>query len=287
MQRRLPRRRQLGLLPAAQLPSLCGRLVLGKGRAKLSCPLSSASPCSASSFTATHVDRRIRTLSIRCPLGCDAAGLLIGVREKELKEHLFEHCPHRLAPCLNSCGEHHRLCDGERHLLTGCSNVPVACQYGCGQLVRPSDAFAHEQSCSLHRVPCPLCCFESAQQAALSLPASARQYYATADPASLSLNVLLSSRLDVLDSLDTWTVASVMRAEDEGKPLLVSLEAAHGPQCEYIRLTEGRECLAPLHRHTARCCPAPAPADLQSASSAAASSESLPSAPRLVRSLLQ
>ena len=178
-------------------------------------------------------------------------------------------------PCVNSCGEHHRLCDGDRHLLTGCSNVPVPCQYGCGQLIRPSDAFANEQSCGSHRVPCPLGCFETAaQQAALSLPASARQYYATADPGSLSFHVLPGSRLDVLDRRNRWAVASVMRAEEEGKLLLVTYEAAPGVRSEVIRLTEGRECLAPLHRHTAPCCPAPAPADRQSASSAAASSDS-------------
>ena len=43
----------------------------------------------------SFADRRIRSLPIRCPRGCQAAGLVIGVKEKALTEHL--------AACAGGC----------------------------------------------------------------------------------------------------------------------------------------------------------------------------------------
>ena len=214
------------------------------------CPLRCGSPSSRAGFLPTpYVDRRIRTLSIRCPLGCDAAGLVIGLKEQTMREHLDRHCSRRRILCPNRCRVSYTAQDEEQHLQRDCLNRPVSCRHGCDQLINPSDAYTHDRQCRNNCVPCPLVCFETAAQqtAAVSLPTSARRYYADRSSSVSAATASADSLLfDVLDSGRHWLVARTEQTKDAR--VLVHYEHWSSRWDEWLPVNSAR--IAPLNSHT-------------------------------------
>ena len=216
------------------------------------CPACGKRARSRDSFNPNlYIDRRVRSLTIRCPLGCDARGLLIGNNESTLQEHLSKHCPRRRVLCPNRCRASYAALEAAAHLERECINRPVSCRHGCQLLVNPADAYEHDKHCRGNRVPCPFACFETAaQQAAVDLPTGARRYYAdsTAAVAASDASAAVSVLFDVLVDADhDWRVARAVRVKN-GR-VLVHYEHSSTREDEWLPLDD--ESIAPLNTFTA------------------------------------
>lgn len=74
------------------------------------------------------VDRMIRNLVIRCPLGCDAQGLTIGLDENVVTKHFLDSCPLYLIECKRGCGVDYLRDQEEQHVARDCRlPCPNAC----------------------------------------------------------------------------------------------------------------------------------------------------------------
>ena len=101
----------------------CGRLLCLRcverwlSEPRRGCPSCNAAVDSAAAFTSNaYVERKVRSLPTRCPLACDqCAGLVIGVNERAIKEHLAQHCPNRAVSCPLGCGGSVIACELDAH----------------------------------------------------------------------------------------------------------------------------------------------------------------------------
>ena len=221
--------------------------VVNAGR---SCPLCGISPCSRAGFLpAPYIDRRVRSLTIRCPQGCATRGLVIGLKEQTLLQHLKEGCSRRRILCPNRCRVSYAAQDEQQHQQRDCLNQPVRCQYNCGERINPSDAYIHFAHCGMNRAPCPLVCFETAEQrdTARKLPVSARRYYSDSSGSGSAVTVEAATFLfDVLDSDKDWVVARAKEIKD-GR-VLVHYEHWSDTWDEWLPVDSDR--IAPLNTHT-------------------------------------
>ena len=78
----------------------------------------------------SYVQKVIRGLAVVCPNKCGKTGLVLGVGERSLKEHLTLQCTHRAVPCEFRCGATLSLQAAAAHNAT-CPLLPVLCSNGC------------------------------------------------------------------------------------------------------------------------------------------------------------
>ena len=83
--------------------------------------------------TNSYAQKLIRGMTVTCPNQCDKAGLLIGVDERCIKDHLSQHCSRRT----------------------------VQCPLGCGAELGAAEMATHHDICPRNTVLCPNRCFST------------------------------------------------------------------------------------------------------------------------------
>ena len=79
-----------------------------------------------------YAEKQIRGMTVACPNQCGTAGLMIGVDERSIREHLSRECTER----------------------------SFECSRGCGEMLRVGGTAAHDEECAHNVVPCPNRCIE-------------------------------------------------------------------------------------------------------------------------------
>ena len=223
-------------------------------RSGRACPLCGLSPCSRDDFQCNlYIDRRVRSLNIRCPQGCGTRGLVIGLKEQTLQQHLRDDCSRRRILCPTDAASptprRTRSSTSSATASTGRSAAGTAVISSSTRRTRTRTT----GSAATTVCPCPLVCFETAAQqtAAVSLPTSARRYYADSTSSVSVAAFTAGVLLDVLDTNRCWLVARVVQTKDVR--VFVHYELWGDNWDEWLPVDSAR--IAPLNLHTSATSP--------------------------------